>query len=929
MSAPAGRAGSTPRKSSVRGGPNGLGRVWLAGAAASESEAGTVIGTTLSHYKVTGKVGEGGMGEVWRAEDTRLGRAVALKLLPDDFAADADRQARFEREARVLASLNHPHIATLYGIEEAGGRHLLVMEFVEGEDLAQRIAHGPIPVEAALPIALQIAEALEAAHEKGIVHRDLKPANIKVRPDGTVKVLDFGLAKAWESEASAASLSMSPTITQHHTKAGIILGTAAYMAPEQAAGVAADGRADVWAFGVVVYEMLTGRRLFEGETVSHVLASVLKDEPSWEGMPVDLPPRVLDLLRRCLRKKAKNRLQSIGDARIVLEEILAEPHAPVEVEQPAVVAAAPAPAAWRRTLPWAVAALAVGAAVTVGVITRRGPAARKLVRFQVASPESLTDVGAPRISPDGRAVAFNATDDKGVTQIWLRTLDDLEAHPLAGTDGSTRPFWSPDSRYLGFVAGGKLKKVPIAGGPPQTLADTPTGSDGSWGAAGVILFDGQSSDPIRRVAATGGTPQAVVSPDPEHGITQVAWPDFLPDGRHFLYTADGQKPGDRFLMVGSIDGKQPGAKVAEVGSLVQFAPPGYLLYVREDSLLVQPFDPGSLKTTGEAVPLAEHIGPTNVGLADFSAAEDGTLVYRAGWTARRRLVWVDRSGKEAGEADVPAIYREMALSPDGRSLAVTIEDPRSNNLDIWLRDLERGVTSRFTFDPARDTGPVWSPDGKTIAFTSNRGGGAGDLYLKSATGSGQEDLLLKTGEMMLAQDWSRDGRWIAFSRLGAKTGWDVWALAMDGPDRGKATPVVQGPFVEFRPSFSPDGRWIVYESNESGRFEVYVRPFPGSGGKWQVSTAGGTEPWWGGDGREIYYLSPGSKLVSVPVTTGASFTAGQPSDLFDVRLQPIQLRNRWVPDRSGGRFLFLEPEGTARSLPMTVVLNWPEALRSR
>jgi eukaryotic-like serine/threonine-protein kinase len=889
-----------------------------------------MIGTHVSHYRITAKLGEGGMGEVWRATDEDLRREVALKLLPGDFAADPDRHARFEREAKVLASLNHPHIATLYGLERVGDRHALAMELVEGEDLARRIERGPIPVEEALGIALQVAQALEAAHEKGIVHRDIKPANIKVRPDGTVKVLDFGLAKAWEAEISAASPLMSPTITHPQTRAGLILGTAAYMAPEQAAGAATDGRADIWAFGVVLYEMLTGHRLFEGETVSHVLASVLKDEPSWEGLPPGVPQRVLELLQRCLRKKPKARLQSIGDARIVLEEVLADPNA-FSAAPPAapVVQPAPVPALWRTALPWGIAGLAVVAAAGVAVVARRPPPALRIVRFQITTPETLTDVDTPKISPDGREIAFDATDDKGVTQVWLRSLDDLEPHPLSGTEGSTRPFWSPDSRYLGFIAGGKLKKVPIAGGPPQTLADTPTGSDGSWGSSGVILFDGQSNDPIRRVSAAGGTPQPAVSTDPEHGSTQVAWPDFLPDGRHFLYTVDGRKPGERYLMAGSIDGKEQPRRLVDVGSLARYAPPGYLLYVREDSLLAQPFDAAALKTTGEAVPLAEHLGPTSVGLADFSASDNGTVVYRSGFTARRRLVWVDRSGKTVGDADQPAVYRDSALSPDGHTLAMTIDDPRSGNRDIWLRDLERSVTSRFTFDPAEDSNAVFSPDGRTIVFSSTRAGGSPDLYEKSTSGSGQATLLLKAGETLLAQEWSRDGRWLAVNRLGAKTGWDIWGLAMAGPEKGKLVPVVQGPFIELRPSFSPDGNWIAYQSNESGRAEIYVRPFPGPGGKWQVSSSGGSEPVWSGDGREIYYVSAASKLVSVPVTAAATFAAGQPKELFDVRLQPIQIRNRWLANREDTRFLFLEPEGAARALPMTVVLNWPEALKSR
>ncbi len=787
-----------------------------------------LLGTRLGSYEITAKLGEGGMGEVWRATDSKLGREVALKLLPEDFAADPERLARFEREAKLLASLNHPNIATLHALEHLEGRHVLVMELVEGEGLDERIARGPIAVDEAIAIALQIAEGLEAAHEKGIVHRDLKPANIRIRPDGTVKVLDFGLAKAWESEHADSNLSLSPTITARHTRAGVILGTAAYMAPEQAAGAGADRRADIWAFGVVLWEMLTGRHLFDGETVSHVLASVLKDQVDLEALPSGVPSRIRDLIERCLQKKPRRRLQAIGDARILLEEYLADPEGfEPQIGPAAAVAAAPSPT--RRVLPWAAAGvLAATLVATLGVLAMRKPAPARVVRFDITAPEALSEVGAPKLSPDGRAIAFNATDAKGVTQIWLRSLDDLEPRPLPGTDGATRPFWSPDSRYLGFVAGGKLKKVPLAGGPPQTLADTPTGSDGSWSTTGVILFDGQSNDPILKVPATGGTPQPAVSADASSGVTSVAWPQFLPDGKHFLYVADATGGGQRHLMVASLDGKEAPRKLLEVESLVQYAPPGYLLYVRESSLLAQPFDPVACEARGEAVPLAEQLGTTSLGLADFSASDNGTLVYRSGWTARRRLVWVDRSGAEQGDADEPAVYREMALSPDGRRLAVTITDSRSDNSDIWLRDLERGVTSRFTFDAARDFAPVWSPDGATIVFTSTRDDTTA-LYTKSALGGGSPTLLFKSEGALSAQDWSRDGRFILVNRMGETTGFDIWALAMDGPDKGKGTPLVDTQFTEVRPAFSPDGRWFVYQSNESGRFEIYVQPFPGPG----------------------------------------------------------------------------------------------------
>ena len=886
-----------------------------------------MIGSQLGSYEISAKLGEGGMGEVWRATDSKLGRQVALKLLPEDFAADPERLARFEREAKVLASLNHPNIATLHALEQIDGRHVLVMELVEGEGLDERIGRGPVPLDEAIPVALQIAEALEAAHEKGIVHRDLKPANIRIRPDGTVKVLDFGLAKAWESELADSSLSLSPTITARHTRAGVILGTAAYMAPEQAAGAGADRRADIWAFGVVLWEMLTGRHLFDGETVSHVLASVLKDQVDLEALPPGVPTRIRELIGLCLQKKPRRRLQAIGDARILLEDYLTDPAA-FEPQPVAAAAARPASRA-RRILPWAaVGALAIALAATLATLATRRPAPERVVRFDITAPEALSEVGAPKLSPDGRAIAFNATDAKGVTQVWVRSMDDLEPHPLAGTEGATRPFWSPDSRYLAFVAGGKLKKVPLAGGPPQTLADTPTGSDGSWSTTGVILFDGQSTDPILKVPATGGTPQPAVSADASSGVSSVAWPQFLPDGKHFLYVADATGGGQRSLMAASLDAQETPRKLLEVASLVQYAPPGYLLYVRENSLLAQPFDPVACETRGEAVPLAEQLGTTSVGLADFSASDNGTLVYRSGWTARRRLVWVDRSGAEQGDVDEPAVYREMALSPDGHHLAVTISDSRSDNSDVWLRDLERGVTSRFTFNAARDYSPVWSPDGATIVFTSTRDNAIG-LYTKSALGGGAPTILYTSDSALGAQDWSRDGRFLLMNKMGAETGFDIWMLALDGPDKGKATPLVQTQFTEVRPAFSPDGHWFVYQSNESGRYEIYVQPFPGPGGKWQVSADGGQEPRWSGDGREILYLTPAGKLMAVPVTTGATFTAGRPAPLFSVRLAPIVIRNRWVASRDGKRFLFLEPEGAVRTVPMTVVMGWAEALRAR
>jgi Tol biopolymer transport system component len=565
----------------------------------------------------------------------------------------------------------------------------------------------------------------------------------------------------------------------------------------------------------------------------------------------------------------------------------------------------------------------VAAAVAFGVgLSLRATPSPAPVRFHVAAPESLTVMGSPRLSPDGRLLAFNATDSNGATQVWVRPLDAIEARPVAGTEGAGRPFWSPDSRFIGFFANGKLKKVAASGGPSQSLCDVTFGADASWGTRGVILFDGRPSDPLRRCPAAGGVVTHEIDTNPEGGLNGAAWPEFLPDGRHYLYSAirAGEEP---MLMVRTLDSDEE-APLLETSSRVQYAPPGYLLYVREDTLVAQPFDAGSRKLTGEAVPVAEGLGMDAVGLAHFSASLDGSLAFRAGETRTRQLLWVDRQGEELGAVGDAGEYGDIWPSPDGQRLVFDMPEQGTGSLDLWIRDLGRGVTSRFTFDAGNDSTPVWSPDGRTIVFTSDRGGVSGDLYRKLASGTGEEEVLLANEEEKYACDWSRDGRFIVYMSRGRETRWDVWALPLEG--EAEPFPIVKTRFREMTPSLSPDGRFVAYVSNESGQNEVYVQEFPEPRSKWQVSTGGGNDPSWRADGKEIYYRSPDAKIMSVSVETSRAFTAGAPTALFQARLQPAVVRSRFRPSPDGQRFLTLAPLGRDNILPTTVVLNWPATL---
>jgi Tol biopolymer transport system component len=878
-------------------------------------------GTSLGPYEIVSAVGAGGMGEVYRAKDTRLGRDVALKVLPAHMSSSAELRQRLEREAKTISQLSHPHICMLHDVGHQNGTDYLVMEFLEGETLADRISKGPLPMEQALRIGIEVAGALDAAHRSGIVHRDLKPGNIMLTKTG-VKLLDFGLAKlAAPTTKEISQATSQPTALQESqplTTRGTVLGTFQYMAPEQLEGGEADARSDIFAFGCVLYEMLTGQKAFSGKSQASLISSIMGSDPPPISSIQPMIPASLDrIVKGCIAKEPDHRWSTAHDVMLQLQWIA----------EGGSMAGVPAPVVARRKnrekLSWAIAAAAVLAAAGLAFgYVRRAPRPAPLMRFDIAAPQDVTAIDVPRLSPDGKYLAFDAIDLEGKARIWVRPLSALEAQPLPGTEGGVRPFWSPDSRFIGFMADGVLKKVDVTGGPPTKICDAPGGSDGSWSREGVILFDGTGSDPIYRVSAVGGTKVAAVKLDPARKEVSVGWPEFLPDGKHFLYLVGGEKPEDSAYWIGTLDSDKR-IKLAPAQTLVTYAPPGYLLFARDKTLVAQPFDAKALKTTGEPVPLAEKIGTDNVGLALFSVSRNGVLAYRTG-EAGGRLLWRDRTGRDIETVGDPGNYGNPTLSSVGDRLAFNLADARTGKADVWIRDLTRGVTSRFSLGPGNNIRPLWSPDGSTIVFSSDRDGTL-DLYEKSTQGQGGEKLLLKSPSASYASSWSRDGRYIAYASQDPKSNWDLWALPTFG-DR-KPVPILVAPFIEIQPAFSPDGRLVAYTSNESGRTEIYVQTFPDGAGRWQVSSSGGTDPSWRGDGKELFYRTPDQKFMAVGIqTTGSDVQAGIPQVLFPVRIRAGNARNKYASSADGQRFLFDAPLGREAMSPTTVVLNWPSSL---
>jgi serine/threonine protein kinase len=891
------------------------------------------IGTQFGSYQITSFLGQGGMGEVYRAVDTRLNRDVALKFLPAQFTSDPDRMARFQREAHVLASLNHSNVAGIYGLEESDRMRALVMELVEGPTIADRIAQGPLPVEDVLHIAKQMAEALEYAHERGVVHRDLKPANIKITIDGKVKVLDFGLAKAMSSDAQPGALSNSPTMSLAATQAGMILGTAGYMSPEQAKGKPVDRRADIWAFGVIVYEMLTGRPMFTGETASETMAQVMMKEPDWNTLPTGIPSRLRDLLRRCLNKDPRMRLRDIGDARVAIEETIATPQteiSPLTRTSPSTVPQ------WRRALPWVLVALLAG--VTVVQLRETPAPPPEELRFSISLPDKtvLATPGLPRVSPDGKNVIFNVTGEGGA-HLWIRALGSFDARPLSGTEGATgAPFWSSDSRWIVFSVGGKLKKIEIGGGPPQTLCDVAYDIFGGfWTADNKIVFGGSGG--ITQVPATGGTPSQVTIPDRNRGEAGHVFPSPLPDGVHFVYTRYAPNSDVGGLYIGSLDAKpdQQGLKplLGEL-SISSYAPPidkssaGFLVFSRENTLLAQPLDTSRLELSGNAVPIAEAVATIVGTVAGFSMSSTGVLVYPTGGSGDRHLTWYDRQGRQIGTAWNPGNYVEMNLSPDGGRLGVV---RLLNNTDIYVFDFMGNRSIRLTASASGETMPVWSPDGKTLLFRSDRN--PGGFVAKSSNGAGDEETVMKFDSAAgFPTDWSRDGRSLIYALNDAKTKRDLWVLNMEGEH--KTTNFLQTSFNERQAKFSPEipgsPHYVAYVSDESGKDEVYVTTFPDPKvGKWPISSGGGYQPRWRRDGKELLYFTEDGKLMSVAVTLMPSFTAGAPKVLFQAPIYgggTTLEQHRWDLTPDGQRFLINTISGDVSS-PIAVVVNWQASLK--
>jgi serine/threonine-protein kinase len=900
-------------------------------------------GARFGSYEIFELLGVGGMGEVYRARDTRLNRDVALKVLPDAFAVDADRLARFTREAQVLASLNHPNIAHIHGLEDAGGIRALVMELVDGRTLADRIAKAAIPLAEVIPIARQVAEALESAHEQGIIHRDLKPANIKVRDDGTVKVLDFGLAKAMDpAGTSSANATMSPTISLHATQAGIILGTAAYMSPEQAAGKAADKRADVWSFGVVLWEMLTGTRLFDAETISHTLADVLRSPIAFDALPAGTPRAIRDLLRRCLDRDVRSRLRDIGEARIVLEN---------SANRAGDDSSAPAPSPQGRSgFPWAVAAVMALALCGAGFGWWRStrPVDRPLIRLNVdLGPDAVAGLRTTVVlSPDGSRIVFPVRGSSNLVQLATRLLDQPRATLMAGTEGGTDPFFSPDGQWIGFFADGKLKKVAVQGGAPVTLCDAGSPRGGSWGDDDHIVFTPDISADVMWVSSAGGTPQRLILTGATDAIRR--WPQVLPGARAVLFTESANPFSWEDADIGVVSAQTGHVKIVQRGGYAaRYVPSpygaGHLMYVHQSTLFAVRFDPDRLEPSGTPVPLLEDVAGNFVeGGGQFDGALNGSFAYLSGkafGSSSYPILWMDSAGRTTSLLAKPGTYGAPRFSPDGKRVAFIA--PGGKGLDVWAYDWERDIATQLTFTGPGNLEMAWAPDGKHIVFGSS-GAGVAALWWVRADGSGEPQKLLErknSGVGLRPQSFSPDGRVLAFDdnvTSGAHV--EIWTLPLDLSDPERPKPGTPKPFVNtaFRQvdaTFSPDGKWMAYSSNESGIDDIFVRPFQGPG-KWRVSSGGGKFPAWSRTGQELFYLSlsDGRIMAANYTVQDGSFDATKPRVWSDRPvLQPNFIRVLDLhPD--GKRFaVFPRPEVAEAkgNLHVSFLLNFSDELHRR
>jgi dipeptidyl aminopeptidase/acylaminoacyl peptidase len=868
------------------------------------------------------------MGEVYRASDTRLNRVVAIKVLPAQMASDPTRRERFDREARAVSSLSHPHICAVFDVGHQDGIDFLVMEYCEGETLTERLAKRPIPLDQVLRLAIDVAEALDTAHRYGIIHRDLKPSNIMLAGSGA-KLLDFGVAK-WRFPGPFAGVEL-PTVSDESkglTAEGTLVGTLNYMAPEQLEGREVDSRADIFAFGAVLYEMATGHQAFAGTSRASVIAAVLEREPtSMRSVEPLTPPALERLVQKCLAKDPNRRWQT---ARDLADELRWIAENDPQVGAPALMARK-----WTRRV--RVAWLAAGLLLlltSAAILTlarsypRTPPVESRLMRFVVAAPDGvqLFDAGqSMAVSPDGRYLAFIGSPSDGSQLLWIRSLDSNDARALPGTDGAFAPFWSADSRFLGFTADKKLKKVPLSGGPTQTLCDAPGLRTGTWNRDDLILFTPNDGLGIHRVSASGGAAVPVTTLDQSRGDLTHSWAEFLPDGRHFLYRIKSTQPDRTGIYVTSLD-SPISKRLLDVNSNAMYAPPGYLLFTQDGRLVAQPFDTGDLRLAGEPVTIADHVLYNRVnGRAIFGVSQSGVLAYRtAGMT---RLVWFSRDGQQLRAVGPPGDYADPALSPDERRVAVARLDPRTATPDIWLIDNDSGGLSQFTFDASSDVMPVWSADGREIIFASNREG-TFDVYRKESAGTVREQELFKSGSNKYLLDWSRDGRFVMYSQgisNDATRPPGLWAVPLSGDH----TPLYLGRYEMSLPetsaAFSPDGRWVAYASLGNG---LHIESFPSGGTPVKISKDG-VDPKWSRDGKELFYLS-GTQMMAVPVSTQPALTWGTPRALFTTPLgdyRPnVTSRNRYDVSADGQNFLLNVPQGRSNSSGINVVVNWTTAL---
>jgi serine/threonine protein kinase/Tol biopolymer transport system component len=952
------------------------------------------VGTQLGPYEILGPLGVGGMGEVYRARDSKLGREVALKVLPAAFASDAERMARFKREAQVLASLNHPNIAAVYGLEDGtlspdkpvtvhldpnssarnpvivGTPPALVMELVEGPTLAERLRQRRLELEDSLPIARQIAEALEAAHDRGIIHRDLKPANIKIRPDGVVKILDFGLAKAIQGDPASSDLQNSPTITYMSTMAGTILGTAAYMSPEQAKGKPLDRRTDVWSFGCVLFEMLSGKQAFTGETSSDVLADVIRGEPRWQELPESTPPRLSELMRRCLEKDPRQRLQAIGEGRIAVEQTLAEitvanastssssasnvapsstrlsqtassaasGYTPPQLQQPSAYGMAPAATlplpvqTQRSTLPIILALFfATLAAWFAYNYFAHLPKPAGAIVTQLLPPDGDTFAltgnyaGPPQLSPDGRTLAFVSSNKEGLRRLWIRPLSDPKLQLIANSDGATEPFWSPDSRSVGYFATGKMYRVDIAGGSPRLITDATNGRGASWSPNGTILYGPNPALGLWTVADSGGVGQPFGKLDPAVHSPNRRWPQILPDGAHFIcFARSDVSVSESGIFAGSLEGG-PLKLVIHTDSSAIYTPPGYLLFVQGGVLVAQKFDTRSLSVSGEPLPLAQHAEVNAIIYRGIMTASDtGLLVFGTGSGAQGTYTmnWMDRAGKILGTIGDPAEYSDPRVSHDGTKLAVSIDTGEGGN-NIWVIDLVHGARNRVTFGNGINGGAAWSPDDRFLTFSSGRNG-TYQLYQQPADGSGEAHRLTDSTMPEVSGSWSRDGKTLAYTvPSGVEGKSQIWLLSAGG----KPAPFIQGNYDVLNPVISPDSKWLAFSSNETGHDEIYVVPLAGGPGKWQVSSGGGIEPRWSASGDEISYVSSAGDLMLASLKpTASSIVVGNVTKLFHIGETSALNIFRYDIGPDGKRFLVMSVGTPTQAEPLTVVTNWPALL---